>query len=277
LIMKKLVVAGIALGALMVPAMAADMRVKAPVLKTPPPAFSWSGCYIGGNAGGAWENASNSLVVANTTPGYFTPAAIPGVNASGTADMNSSGFTGGGQVGCNWQSGQTVWGVEVDIESLNQSTSFGGAFRYTTNNAPYFLIGSRSTDWLFTARPRIGWAADRALFYVTGGLAVAKLNFNQFFAEPPFTPTPEIATLSTTQVGWTIGAGIEWALYNNWSLKGEYLFAEFDGNSVIGNLVNGSGSGPGCVGLFACGATFTNSVSRLDVSILRAGLNYRLY
>jgi outer membrane immunogenic protein len=61
----------------------------------------------------------------------------------------------------------------------------------------------------------------------------------------------------------------------NWTLRGEYLFAQFAADTAIGNLVNGSGTGPGCVAAFSCGATFTNSLSTLNVQIVRAGLNYK--
>jgi outer membrane immunogenic protein len=255
-------------------AMSADLRVKAPI-KAPPPAFSWSGCYVGANAGGSWQHLSNSLSVVDAPAGYFFTTAIPGVNASGSPTLDSSGFTGGGQIGCNWQSGNIVWGVELDAESIHLSTNYGGLFRYTTNGAPYFLTGSASANWMFTARPRVGWAIDHGLLYVTGGLAVTNLNFNQSFAEPPFTPTPETATLSSTKVGWTVGAGFEYAFASNWTLRGEYLFAQFAADTAIGTLINGSGSGPGCVAPFSCGATFTNSLSTLNVQIVRAGLNYK--
>jgi outer membrane immunogenic protein len=179
------------------PALSADMYVKAPV-----PSYNWTGCYVGGNVGGAWERADNILTVTDATPGYFFPAAIPGVNATGTASLPSGAFTGGGQGGCNWQSGQLVWGAEIDFESLSQSSKYGGQFHYTTNGAPYFLNESRSTNWLFTARPRVGFTPfNRVLWFFTGGLAVTNAKFTQTFSEPPFTPIPEVATLSSTSVG----------------------------------------------------------------------------
>src|SRR5271163_3508808 len=95
------------------PTLAADMPVKAPP-PAPAPIFSWTGFYIGGNAGGAWERESNSLVITNNL--FFAPGAIPGVEASGSQTLHSSGFTGGGQIGYNYQSGNVVWGIELDFE-----------------------------------------------------------------------------------------------------------------------------------------------------------------
>jgi outer membrane immunogenic protein len=128
-----------------------------------PMPYSWAGFYIGGNAGGAWGDISNSLRVTNGNPGYFNPAAIAGVNASGSSGLDSSGFTGGGQIGYNFQPSNWVWGIEADIQSLDLSDSHGGKFRYTTNNAPYNLSNSNSTDWLFTLRGRVGYAFNRSL------------------------------------------------------------------------------------------------------------------
>lgn len=262
--MKKLLIAGIAAAAFCgAPAFGADMPVKGPPMApVVAPAYNWTGFYIGGNAGGAWERQSNSLSI-NNTGGYFAGGAVAGVNASGTQNLNSSGFTGGGQIGYNFQSGNVVWGVELDFESLSKAANAGGAFIYTTNGAPYNLTLNSSTNWLFTARPRVGWAMDRSLLYVTGGLAVTKRNFTESFFDPGGGGVTETAAFSKTQAGWTVGAGYEYALAKNWTIKGEYLFASFGGDTAAG-LVNHAGT-----------ATFNNSVSNLNVQILRAGLNYK--
>ncbi len=259
--MNKTVIASVALVALGTGiAGAADLPVKAPSMAPVAAPWSWSGCYIGGTAGGEWQRIDTDLVVTNNpTAGYFFPPAIPGVNASGSGRFEGSGFTGGGEAGCNWQTGQWVWGLEVDVESIRMRGNAGGQFTYTTNGAPYFLTLSTSTDWMFTVRPRVGVAFDRALLYVTGGLAVTNLKFNQAFAEPPFTPTPELAALDTTKLGWVVGGGLEYALGGGWTVKGEYLYARC----------------PGCPGTFTCGATFTNNLSNLTVQIARAGINYK--
>ena len=263
--MKKLLLGGVAFAALVAgPAMAADLAVKAPVYRAAPVAvYSWSGFYIGVNAGGAWEKRGSSLSVVNDPAiGFFNPAAIAGVNTSGAANLDSSGFTGGGQIGFNSQSGNFVWGLELDLESLHQSKNHGGVFTYTTSGTPYLLTVSGSTNWLFTARPRIGWAVDRTLLYATGGIAVAKLEFHQNFADF----NTESASISKTRAGWTIGGGAEYALTNNWTIKGEYLFARFEGDTAVASVGTGPGTGF---------ATFTNSVSSLDIHILRAGINYK--
>ena len=178
--------------------------------------------------------------------------------------LNSSGFTGGGQIGYNFQPSNWVWGIEADIQSLDLSDSHGGTFRYTTNNAPYDLRTSFSTDWLFTLRGRVGYAMNRSLIYFTGGLAVTEIDFSQTFSEPPFTAVPGAsARKSSTEAGWVIGGGWEYAFAQNWTLRGEYLFARFEPDGAEGRLKS-----PG-------EATFQNSLSDFDVNIVRGGLNYK--
>ena len=180
--------------------------------------------------------------------------------------LDSSGFTGGGQIGYNFQPSNWVWGIEADIQSLDLSDSHGGEFRYTTNNAPYNLSNSNSTDWLFTLRGRVGYAFNRSLVYFTGGLAVTEIDFTQTFSEQPFTAVPGArAKSSSTEVGWVIGGGWEYAFAQNWSLKGEYLFAQFEFDAAAGRGVKGT----------PFNATFHNSLSDLDVNIVRGGFNYK--
>jgi outer membrane immunogenic protein len=238
-----------------------------------PGAYNWTGFYAGANAGGAFKRESNSLSVENdSVTNYFFAPALPGVDASGSRKLNDEGFTAGVQAGYNGQSGRFVWGVEIDFNWLDLSTKRGGTSLYTTNSAPYVLTVKESTDWLLTARPRVGWAVDSWLLYGTFGLAVSHSNFEQFFAEQPFTPAPENVSASRTKIGWVVGTGVEVALWGNWTAKGEYLFARFDGTDVVGRLgaANGASPTPG----FVDGAKFTNSLSHLDLHLARIGLNY---
>ena len=180
--------------------------------------------------------------------------------------LTSSGFTGGGQIGYNFQPSNWVWGIEADIQSLDLNDSHGGKFRYTTNNAPYNLSTSNSTDWLFTLRGRVGYAFNRSLVYFTGGLAVTEIDFTQTFSEPPFTAVPGVRSKSSsTEAGWVIGGGWEYGFAQNWTLRGEYLFAQFEPDTAVGRGVKGT----------PANATFHNSLSDLDVNIVRGGLNYK--
>ena len=242
--------------------------------------FNWAGFYFGANAGVAAGEFSNSLAIVDNTPNnYFFPPAIAAVNTSGSPELRSQKFTGGGQVGYNIQSGALVWGIEVDFNSIHLKKAYGnplpGAnnFVYPTSGAPYQLAESAAATWLFTARPRLGVVMDqRTMLYATGGIAVTRLAFSQFFAEAPFTPSPETAAISKTKIGWSLGGGFELALAQHWTLKGEYVFTHFGAESAVGQLANANGASP-VVG-FVDGATFNNSV-RLEIHTLRTGINYK--
>lgn len=216
-----LVISSAALLTLAPSAPAADLSV-APIYKAPPlvaaPAYNWSGFYIGANAGGAWGTS--------------------GWDSAGS--FNLSGGVAGGTAGANWQVGHAVVGVEGDADwsALKGSTTSAGCpAGCSTNN-----------DWLATVRGRAGYAFDRVMPYVTGGLAVGDIKAS----------TPGAVGANETNAGWTVGGGLELALTNNWSAKAEYLHVD------LGNMNCG----------FSCGASGSNNVS-LKSDVVRGGLNFR--
>jgi outer membrane immunogenic protein len=169
------------------------------------------------------------------------------------------------------QSGNVVWGIEADIDylGLSGSTAQTLPFPSTLPGGPvgppttfFTTAESVSTNWLFTARPRLGWASDNWLVYVTGGLAVGNEKFTQTINL--LVPFVETATFSTTRTGWTFGGGVEHALDRNWSIKGEYLHVDLGTTNFAGTIVP-----------FFAGFTNTGSV-HLTIDTVRAGLNYRL-
>ena len=119
---------GLSLLALDGPAVAADMPVKAPYIQA---VFDWTGLYVGANAGYAWGHSDPASSFTCPAPGacpYNVPVQLSAFNAAGTGILSPNGFTGGGQAGYNYQSGQLLYGVELDIESfrLNRSLTGGG-------------------------------------------------------------------------------------------------------------------------------------------------------
>jgi len=234
---------------------AADLYTKAPAYA---PAWSWTGFYIGANAGYAWGRDDISSV--QISPGAAA-VDLAATTAATSPSLRPNGFTGGGQIGYNWQTGNIVFGLEADFDYMGLRASQSVTAPFPSAPAASFTANtSMSTDWLFTARPRIGLAANNALFYVTGGLAVTDEKFNQTLALlPPFVVT---SAASTTRAGWTVGGGVEWALKQNWSAKVEYLYADF------GTLTTS-----GVIAPAAAGST-TNSV-HLTTNIARVGINYR--
>jgi outer membrane immunogenic protein len=248
--MKKYVAAGIvATLALTGTAIAADMP--APVYrKAPPPVapvYSWTGCYIGVEGGGAWGTSRHTGASLGTT--------APILDISNNYDVSGGLF--GGTVGCNYQaSGQWVFGLEGDMSWANKK---GGA----NDIAPFLttVVSSTSEHWLATGRARLGYAlSNPVLLYVTGGFAVASV---EAIATAP-APAPAVSE-TRTRLGWTIGAGAEWGFAPNWSAKLEYLRVELEktGYYPVG-------------GVAVPGVTI---VHRDDVplnnNIVRAGINYR--
>jgi len=259
-------------------AFAADLApytyTKAPVMADA--AYNWSGFYAGLNAGGAFGKSDPGYSLSeDPTVGQifgFSAAQLDGINGVGQSlGLKPQGFTGGGQFGYNWQVSNIVTGVEIDFGSmrLNSSASsplgpFPFQFFESANTTRSF-----QTDWLMTARGRLGWAVNNLLFYGTEGVAVTKIGTTNAFNLSAFSQNfNESTSTSQTKAGYVIGAGIEYGFASNWTLKGEYLHMGF-GNvgSSVGSLVS---SRTGVIG----GDMFTHSAN-LTVDSARIGVNYR--
>lgn len=247
-------------------AFAADLPPAPVYTKAPPVAapYSWTGFYVGGNVGGAW---GTSDATSSIGPG-FNPVNAAFLNALDSPTLKPSGFTGGLQAGYNYQAGNVVFGVEADFDYFELSRSFAASAPIPIGGGTFNVSSSVKTDWLFTARPRIGYAAGNALVYATGGLAVTNIRYKEnFFDTPPF-PFGDIesSSVSSTRAGWTVGGGVEYALSNQWSAKLEYLYADFGSVSTTGTDI--------FIGLPY--TTFAHNVD-LRTNIVRGGINYKLY
>jgi outer membrane immunogenic protein len=246
--MKKILLATVALSALVAaPAMAADLsRPAPPIYKAPPPvyAYSWTGCYVGANGGGAWVHKEHTLTSA-TIP-FFGVVTFPAV---GLGSHDASSGIGGFQVGCNYQfAGGWVVGIQGDYDWMNAKGSnvdpFGG-----------FTTLQSNTKSLGSVTGRIGYAWDRFLGYVKGGGAWERDDYTWFV-----TAAPGFATsTSETRGGWTVGIGGEYA-FTDW-LTG---FAEYDfygfGTRTIG---------------FPVGPIVANVDIKETKSVFKVGLNWK--
>jgi outer membrane immunogenic protein len=284
---------GIAFATVMIAAGAAGAAdIAKPVYKAPivAPAYSWTGFYIGGNAGYSWSNSN--AINSTSAAGPCDPAvggcgAVPNfsqlgaLGATGTVGGKLDGFIGGGQAGYNWQVQNWVWGFEADFQWLNASS--GGGFA-TIVATPAFLgnpvttsfQGSHSLDWLGTARARAGiLLTPTILAYATGGLAYGEAKLNGSYRQVCVACNAAVGGLSAafaasdTLVGWTIGGGAEWLIAPKWTLKAEYLYYDL-GDMSVTTLVPGFGFN---------GLPFIRHSptveSRFDGQIVRAGLNYK--
>jgi len=152
--MKKILLSSVALLGLATGAMAADLPSRAapaPIIAAVP-VFTWTGFYVGVNAGYGW-NANDSITVGGVT-----------------FDLDDEGgFVGGAQAGYNYQIGSFVVGLEGDI----QYADFGGDDRFDFDGDGILDDDFNTSDWFGTVRARAGVAFDRALIYATGGFAFA--------------------------------------------------------------------------------------------------------
>jgi outer membrane immunogenic protein len=257
-----------------VAAQAADLPTKkmAPAPVFVPPPFTWTGFYIGANAGGIWETGkTNSTFYAGGFPFLTT-------SNSNRLGSGSSGFIGGGQAGYNWQSGALVFGVETDFDgtSLSKSGSSSGlpfsglspAYALYTND---YLISHESTrlSWLGTTRGRVGFVAtpdNRLMIYGTGGVAYGggKVDYSVYDAYHGLGWTGE---KNSTRFGWTIGAGVEYAITDHITIKGEYLYANLGNNTLT--------AAPSLVASTVFPGTYASTKVNYEASIFRAGVNYK--
>jgi outer membrane immunogenic protein len=245
-------------------ASAADLAAR-PYTKAPPPVieqpYDWTGFYIGANLGGAWGSSDFDFL-----PGpQWAPASQVALGRDGAAQLKSSNVSGGVQAGYNWQINRAVLGFEGDFQyiGLSAMNSFTQNGTLPTLVTPYVFTETARSNWLATVRGRIGFTADHVLFYGTGGLAIADSRSSDTLAFPTLSPAATftgVGARSDTLLGWTAGGGIEWAFARNWSVKGEYLFAQFDRTTTAMSTI---------------GATFTQSYSdRLKLNVARVGVNY---
>jgi outer membrane immunogenic protein len=257
---RRLLLSTIAAAAMLGSAAAADLpsrRPPPPAYVAPVPFFTWTGFYVGVNAGGAFRGSTNN----GFNNAVFFGGAGPFVGAGlATANTGSGArFIGGGQAGFNWQINQFVLGVEGDGQAL-----VGG-----NNNGNNGFIGfgnnGNNTGFLGTVRGRAGIALDRFLVYGTGGVAFgsnSNTSPNNIVGTVGGVPTFFTSNIAgKTRVGYAAGAGVEYAFTPNWSVKVEYLFTDLGRN-------NRTFVAPGGLS----GFTLNN---REQNHIVRAGLNYR--
>ncbi len=240
--MKRILIAGALALAAGGQALAADLpqpgppppRAPATYVPAPVPVFSWTGIYLGINGGYAFGDSS-----------WSTPGLVP------TGNFSTDGFLIGGTVGGNYQWGQFVLGIEGDGDWTNVNGT-----TFVTGGTGCGAGCETKSDWLATVRGRAGYAFDRILIYGTGGGAFG--NVQAAYAALPFS--------STTQVGWTAGAGVEFAFTPNLTGKVEYLYVDLGNQSCAqANCAGGTTAAP------------LNTTVSFTENVVRAGINYKFW
>ena len=212
--------AALAVAGLIGPAAAADLSRQAGYRGPSylPMVYNWQGLYVGVNGGGVWGSSN------------WTGAG---------ATMNVTGGMVGGTAGYNWQFGQWILGLEGDLDWASMTGTAVNPICPATGC-------STQSGFLGTARGRIGYAFDRVMPYITGGLAVGNI---------------QAGSISTTNAGWTVGAGVEFAIAPQFTAKFEYLYVD------LGQANCGLGTACNFIGGTQVGLT---------ENVFRAGVNFRL-
>ncbi len=219
--MKRVILACLGLLVVTATADAADMPRRGqqyPQQSAYMPGNNWTGFYIGLNGGAAWGTSAWTSV--------------------GSFDV--TGGMIGGTAGYNWQGGPFVFGLEGDLDWT----------RIDGRTTAACVTGCKTSNhWLATVRGRVGYAFDRFLPYVTGGLALGGIDASR----------PGFVGAKDTNAGWTVGGGLEFVIAGNWSAKAEYLYVN--------------------LGSFNCGLGCGNGINPDNVSfnthMVRGGVNFR--
>ena len=215
---RSLLLASVALVAISGTAFAADLpsRRAPPVFAPPPPPiFSWTGFYIGVQVGLAFGRDAETFYA----PGF------PELGTASILNGRPNGIIGGGHVGYNYQlpgfggfggfgGGGLVVGIEGDLDGTDyRSTQTLGAGDFAFSQGFKSDIGG-------SLRGRLGIAAGRALFYATGGVALAEFqeNYGTILGADQY---------NHSRVGYTVGAGVEYAITTNLSIRGEYRYTDY--------------------------------------------------
>jgi outer membrane immunogenic protein len=235
----------------------------APAFAAPPaPMFNWTGFYAGLNAGYGWGDMTTSGFTVTPNPAGIFP--IPP-----TVSPNGKGFLGGFQAGYNYQTGRFIVGLESDYSFSGIAGTGFGTQTFAPPGIGYHLTTvKQEIPWFTTVRARLGISpADRFLIFASAGLAYGKTQVSNgtmpVGAGTDCTNTGcAFGSTSGTSTGWAVSAGFEYALWQNVTIKSEYLFIDLGSRSMTYPITLSGGS------------TVTTK-SDFQAHIVRTGLNFK--
>lgn len=191
---------------------------------------NWSGPYVGMNIGVTKERGATDVSTSDSFPSsYFTPPDPKQISAEADDDISQSSLAAGLFGGYGHQFDNLYLGVEASINSLGFDESHTSGAVYQSNPTGKFTNElSVKANWQATLRTRVGWAKDRWLAYVTGGVAATRITLDASFSDD-YLGVGAAGQDSTkeTKFGWVAGLGGEYALNDSWTIRTEYLYADF--------------------------------------------------
>lgn len=194
-------------------ACAADLPTKAPPLAPAPILYNWNGFYVGGHIGYGWNNIDSATSDPNTGV----------VEKTGSSERN--GVFGGGQIGYNYiVKPNFLVGVEADFDGADLSANNDDCLD------PFHCVHiDGKNDWFGTVRGRLGYVQNNWLLFATGGVAwVHGTSIRRITVATNPALVGEAATASGTNVGWSVGGGVDYGFVPNWSVNLEYRYMQVD-------------------------------------------------
>lgn len=214
----------------------------APVHAQTPASRDWSGFYAGCSVGGAKGSADTETTTTFGEFGsnsYFNPPDAVQIADAGDGSLSEQRLSGGIFGGFWKQYGAVLVGIEASANSLFIEDSRSQTVTYITAPAAQFTLRQTvKADWQGTLRLRLGYAHANWLAYVTGGAAMTRVKLETSFSDNYFLGASGQGYNSELKVGWTLGAGGEYALSERWNIRVDYLYADFgslEAQSVVTN------------------------------------------
>jgi outer membrane immunogenic protein len=235
-------------------AMAADLPVKAPAMPMPEPIYNWTGFYIGGSAGGGWDDVKSLELPPGTN-------AFPAGTVFPTA--HGSGWLAGVHAGYNYQlapnfvvgiEGEYLWADITDTSTSVSTVPRLLGFTSTSNTKFQDLtlatgrLGYAVNNWLLYGKAGVAWGDSTSSGTSTFASGVLEGTDNHF----------------ASHTGWVVGVGAEWGFAPNWSAKIEYDHIAFDSRTIQVNSVTTAG---------VASTSFISAGTNIDM--VRAGVSYR--
>ena len=209
-----------------------EMKQVAPML---PPCPNWTGFYIGGFGGYKFGVGDTNLDLGGDWP------QIPGfdaLEAANSKDLDTSGFEAGGLIGYNHQFNNWVVGVEASAAYLWLDDSYHFD-NLAAAGSTYAGNTSIKSHYLATFGPRVGYAFCKWLPYITGGVAFGDIDFHQeFFIQGTPSFLGQSGSKSEGQVGWFLGGGLQYAVADHWSVRGQYQYVDLGSTSFDSSFTN---------------------------------------
>jgi len=231
-----------------------------------PVPYRWSGVYFGGFIGDAWSDTNVTTSTVFSPAGYFTQGMVNVINDEGAQSMKTNEIIYGGEVGFDFQVARLVFGGSYDFSVMTMNDFENSGTNYPSSTSTFAITQTMETNWLMTARARVGWLASRRLLiFGTAGIAWTDLKYNAQFADN-FNGAKESAEFDELVNGWVYGGGAEYRLSRRMSVKGEYLYSAFDDVTVTStNLTTNSGSSP--TNVFTHTSSFSLNVFKGSVKV----------